>query len=460
VKFTLPLLFVLVSTIPLSAGEFRVGFGEVDVTPKLDPKKPVFLAGFGQNRKATAVHDPIMAKAVVFADGDAKVAIVCVDVVGLFQPTVARVRAKLPGFQAVTVSSTHNHEGPDTMGIWGPNPFTSGVDPAYLASLEAGVVEAVQIATKSLQPAKAVIGKSKAPELLNDTRDPIVLHDEIVALRFEDAKGKNVGLVVQWNCHPETLSSGNTAISADYVAGTVAELKEKFGCPVVYLTGTVGGLMTSLRVPVKNEKGEELKDGTFEKADRFGRLVGRSAIRALEHAEAVTLTPFDTRRQALLLPVDNPIFKLAWQLGVLNRGIYVYGDDPFTEKREPGKDIASSLALESEVNLWKLGELGIAIIPGEIYPELVLDKVPDPADPNADFPDAPVEPAIYPNLKTKHRMLIGLGNDELGYLLPKRLWDENAPFTYGRKKAPYGEVNSLGVRAGPIVCEAFRRLAK
>src|SRR5262249_5576998 len=101
------------AVLPVHAGEMalRAGFGEVDVSPALDGK-PVFLAGFGHNRKATRVHDPIMARAVVLDDGKTKVALVSVDVVGLFREPVERVRRQLPGFAYVLVSSTHNHEGP------------------------------------------------------------------------------------------------------------------------------------------------------------------------------------------------------------------------------------------------------------------------------------------------------------------------------------------------------------
>src|SRR4051794_17806326 len=104
--------------------DLRVGFGEVDVTP--DVSKSVWLAGFGKGRKATGVHDPIMARAVVLATGKHKIALVSVDVVGLFHETVERVREELQGFMYVLVSSTHNHEGPDTLGLWGPNLFQSG----------------------------------------------------------------------------------------------------------------------------------------------------------------------------------------------------------------------------------------------------------------------------------------------------------------------------------------------
>ena len=56
-------------------------------------------------------------------------------------------------------------------------------------------------------------------------------------------------------------------------------------------------------------------------------------------------------------------------------------------------------------------------------------------------------------------MLIGLANDELGYIIPKRQWDEKAPFCYGRTSAQYGEINSLGPETAPLLCAAFRELA-
>jgi hypothetical protein len=90
----------------------------------------------------------------------------------------------------------------------------------------------------------------------------------------------------------------------------------------------------------------------------------------------------------------------------------------------------------------------------------VLGKVQDPADPGADIPDAPVEPAIYAQLKGKHRMIVGLGNDEIGYMVPKRQWDVKATFCYGLKKAQYGEENSVGPDAAPIICTTFMELVK
>lgn len=452
-----PLL--LFSTSVRAAGpSLTVGFGEVDVTPELG-KKPVFLAGFGHNRPATKVHDPIMARAVVLSDGTHKVALVSVDVVGLFFPSVENVRKQLPGFRYVLVSSTHNHEGPDTLGLWGKSPFQSGIDPEYLKRVEDGAAKAVQLADKTLQPAAAKIGSAKGPELLHDGRKPEVKHDDLVAVCFEPRDGgKPLGILVQWNCHPETLDDTNTEVSADYVHYTVKHLADAHGCPIAYFTGTVGGLLTSLKVPVKDDAGRELKDGTFEKTERYGRLVGKLADKALAAAAPATLTPFDVRTRSVLMPVENPLYRLAAGTGVLNRPMYTYTGNPTPKEFAETKDLTKSVAVKTEVGYLKLGELVVAAIPGEIYPELVLGKVQEPADPGADYPDAPAEPAIYAQLKGKHRMLIGLANDELGYFVPKRQWDEKAPFCYGLKKAQYGEVNSVGPEAAPIICGVFKSL--
>lgn len=436
-----------------------VGFGEADITPTLGDK-PVYMAGFGQNRKATKVHNPLMARAVVLMNDNRKIAIVSVDLVGFFHPNVEQVRKQLPGYHYVLVSSTHNHEGPDTLGLWGPNPFASGIDAEYMKHVEASIVKAVSSANAAAQPRKAVIGSAQAPELLHDNREPYVKHDELVAIQFNDERDQPAGIIVQWNCHPETLDSRNTEISADYVGYTVQHLRERYRCPVLYLTGTVGGLMTSLKVDLKDADGKPLADGTFAKTERYGREVGKLAERALKDAKPISLTPLEVRSRLIYLPMANKLYQLGRQLGVLKRQAFLWTGDPNQAEPADDREVEKPLCLRTELAYLKLGDLEIAAIPGEIYPELVLGKVQDPPDAGADFPMAPVEPAIYAQLTSTRRMLIGLANDEIGYIIPQRQWDEKSPFCYGRKKAQYGEINSIGPEAAPILCRAFRDLVK
>ena len=53
-------------------------------------------------------------------------------------------------------------------------------------------------------------------------------------------------------------------------------------------------------------------------------------------------------------------------------------------------------------------------------------------------------------------LLVGLANDELGYIIPKRQWDDEAPFAYGRSSKQYGEVNSIGSETAPIIMQRWK----
>ncbi len=55
-----------------AADQLEVGFGAVDVTPKLVEGVPIWLAGKEYNRPATGVHDPLFARAVVLRAGGRK----------------------------------------------------------------------------------------------------------------------------------------------------------------------------------------------------------------------------------------------------------------------------------------------------------------------------------------------------------------------------------------------------
>ena len=456
------LALAALSLAPLApAGELTVGFAEVDITPALGGK-PVYLAGFGTGRVATKVHDPVMARAVVLADGRRKVALISVDLVGLFHESVEAVRKSLPGFDYVLVSSTHSHEGPDTLGIWGRSPFQSGVDPDYLLAVEAGCAKAAKEADARRQAATARVGTAKGPELLHDGRKPVVKHDDLVTLEFRESKGgAPIGVLVQWNCHPETLGDKNTEVSADFVHYTVKHLRAGHKCPVAYFTGTVGGLMTSLHVEVRDAAGALLRDGTWEKTEGYGVAVGKLADKALAAGVAVTLTPFLVKTRVVLMPVENNLYRVGKQAGVLKRKMYLLdGAKPDPAAWVETADATKPVGVKTEVGYLRLGELEIAAIPGEIYPELVLGQVQDPPDPGADFPGAAVEPSIYGQLTAKHRMLFGLANDQLGYFIPKRQWDDKPPYCYGLKKSQYGEINSVGPDAAGLVCETFRELVR
>jgi hypothetical protein len=98
----------------------------------------------------------------------------------------------------------------------------------------------------------------------------------------------------------------------------------------------------------------------------------------------------------------------------------------------------------------------IATLPGEIYPELTNGGIT--RYPGADYPDAAFEPTLRAQLKSKYQFILGLGNDELGYLIPRAEWDDQPPWLLNRPQRWYGEVNSVGPDVAGVVLRGLARL--
>ena len=359
-----------------TAAELLAGFGEAEITPEITKDKPVYIAGYGMGRVATGVHDPLMARAVVLASGKQRIALAAVDLVGLQYPEVQAIRARLPHLDYVLVSSTHNHEGPDVIGIWGRNPFHRGVDPAYLDLVVNRVVQAIERAEKNLQLVTAAFGTAEDESLVGDSRQPIVKDGVIRVVKLNRASSSDpAGLIVVWSCHPESLGSKNTLLTADFPWATEAALRDRHKCPVLYLSGSVGGLMAPPDGRIHDANGKELLEGDFEYARRYGEEVAALATKAAGAAEPLELAPFVVSAWPIALPVENKLYKAARAVGVLQRkGVPWTGDFENIGKPVAANSDEQLAAVESEVAYLRLGDLHVAGLPGEVYPELLHGK--------------------------------------------------------------------------------------
>jgi hypothetical protein len=428
------------------------GFTKRTITPTLGDG-PVYMAGFDSDRRATGVHDDLWARAVAVSDGNERVVIVSVDLIGVFLADVEKARMLLrerTGEVSLVVTSTHNHEGPDTMGLWGPGRFTSGVDPEYLDRVRRTIVDAAADALDRLEPARLVLAKTRTPALIVDGRLPEVVDDEMVVLQAVAGDDRTLGTVVSWSSHPEALGGENTRITADFPHYLNRRLEETLGGTAVFLVGSIGGLMTPLGLELIDGAGRPIPPDSFALARAVGERAARAAIEALRTSgQPSRSTTVEYRSTRVFLPLENRLFRLATVLGVLDRA--VYSDGEFATATF-GDD------LQTEIGLLRIGDVEALCVPGEIYPELVIGRIQDPQDPGADLPDAPREPPLEGMLTSEYRLVIGLANDEIGYILPRSQWDTEAPFAYGRKEPQYGEINSVGPSAAPILAEAFADL--
>jgi hypothetical protein len=428
------------------------GFAKRTITPVLEDG-PVYMAGFGSDRRATGVHDDLWARAVAVNGGRERVVVVSVDLIGVFLADVEHARSLLQeraGEVSLVVTSTHNHEGPDTMGLWGPGRFTSGVDAEYLDRVRHAIVDAAADALDRLEPARLVLAKTRTPSLIVDGRLPEVVDDKMVILQAIAEDGHTLGTVVSWSSHPEALGGENTRITADFPHYLNRRLEETLGGTAVFLVGSIGGLMTPLGLELIDGAGHPIPPDSFALARAVGERAARAAIEALRTSgEPSRSTNVEYRSTRVFVPLENRLFRLATVLGVLDRTVYSDGE-PATATF--GDD------LQTEIGLLQIGDVEALCVPGEIYPELVTGRIQDPQDPGADFPDAPREPPLEGMLTSEYRLVIGLANDEIGYVLPRSQWDTEAPFAYGRDEPQYGEINSVGPSAAPILAEAFAAL--
>lgn len=455
----------------------------------------VFVAGFQGNRLATGIRgvneglvgegDGIDVRVLVLDQGEVRVAVLAVDTVGIFRPDVTRIRAAFDeagaDVDAVIVHALHNHEGPDTMGLWGEGPLVSGYDSsAYGAQWRAAAVEATLEAIGALEPVTAIRTGSidsslaqpgGASNLIRDSRDPWVVDPTVSVLSLEGEGPEPIVTLVNYGCHPETLGSLNTLLTADFVHAmrrTVeqgsqwrrAPGRDGVGGTAIVINGAVGGMMTTLGVEVTNPDGDTFSAPSFDKADSIGQLLGEAALDALDSANEVADPKLRVMGNSFELPVENTLYVLGFNAGVIERDELI--------KETPQRIITEMMLLE-------LGPLRMLTIPGELLPEIAIggydgsalhtDEATllddgNPVPPNLDA--APEGPYLLERLTppdAPRPWLIGLGNDELGYIIPQYdfVVADTMPYFDQAEGDHYEETNSLGPEtAGILEAEADR----
>lgn len=450
--------------------ELRAGGAKSVVTPDLRTAK-VYIAGFGNNRVATGVHDDLYVRCVALAAGGQTLLLCSADVIGLFYEDVLKIRQEVriqaPEITHLVIASTHVHEGPDTLGLWGPTPLETGVDRNYLNRLDSTIAATAARAAHSMEPARLTLARDDHPllaSLQSVDRPPIVKDPYLFVMRLTSvATGKTISTVVNWSDHPETLGGKNTKITADYPHWVCQYVENHLGGTAAFFSGSIGKVSTlGNQVAVTDpDTGEVAHDGTWRKAELIGTMIGELALRALESAELAPISAIRIRQGKLFVPLQNDHFRIAEAAGVFagRRPLYTNGsvDTSTVEKEIPGAgrvQFPTGRDVETEVDYIQLrsGEriaAEMATVPGEIYPELTNGGMT--RYPGADFPDAPFEPTLRAHLKAKYQFIFGLANDELGYLIPKSEWDERPPWLRNAQHPWYGEINSVGPDAAGVI---------
>lgn len=441
------------------------------ITPEIAPGlPPVAVAGFGKGRDATGVHDDIYARALVLQAGDTSVALVALDLIGFFHDDVVKirddVRSRYPevGVGSILIASTHTHAGPDVIGLWSPPGRT--VDPGYIAGIRTRAADAVAAAWRARRPARLSFASTDLPQLVQDSRLPRVIDATALLMKVDAQDGhETIATLLDFPSHPESLGRDNTLISSDYPWSARRRLEREFGGVALFFSGDIGGLLTPLGgTMIDPETGEQLVSKTPRATEAYGEEVARQVVAAWRtaHPAAPSGAVLVVRSRAVRVPLKNARFirGLAegriWSRALAADGTLDSEVAVLTILGEAASRVSSLAATSGGTASRGIEPLAqFACVPGEIYPELVLGGVQDPQDPGADLQGASREKPLRSMMSGHYRFVLGLCNDELGYIIPRSEWDLEPPFAYGLTEAQYGEANSTGPDTAPAILDAF-----
>ena len=326
------MMFSIVLASQIYAYEFKVGFAELPITPELidewedtnndaqfdsDIDKwtdvngnnqfdAVWMAGFQNKRAAQGVKDDLMAVTAVIDDGQTRIGIISADTIGLMRKFVLSVREEVPeewGLDYIMVHATHNHEGPDTQGLWGPGFLKSGVDDGYMEQLKTAFIRSLKTAIDNLEPAEMSLALIPTNPLtpIKDKRKPIVIDDDIRAILFSRPDGSIIGSLINFGIHVELTWDKNLELTSDvagYLRRGVSEgiyynnqlIRAGLGGTTLWLTGNIGGLMTSGPTdPIYDPVLEKMiTKPSHSKARAYGYSLANSVIDAFQAGEFKT----------------------------------------------------------------------------------------------------------------------------------------------------------------------------
>jgi len=330
-------LALLVCATPLAArAEFKAGFAERDITPEVGMEVP---GGYGK-AFSKRIHDPCKVRAVVFDDGQKRVALVGLDALGVPRSLVLAARAGIqqrcgiPG-DAVMIGASHSHSSGPIIMIQ-PGDFdhasdlvkdlaynkSSCADPAYLVKVRDAIVEAVVAANDARTAGTASFDFGREETVAFNRRirmknglsfshpgkgnpDNVEfagpVDPQVGVIGCWNAEGQLTGCVVNFSCHATTSGPW---VSANWIYYLEKAIQGFYGADtkVVFLQGACGDV-----TQVNNLDPHANPDGDAW-AQFVGGRVGAEAVKVLVGMSQTRTTdvPVDVKSKTWSIPRRAP----------------------------------------------------------------------------------------------------------------------------------------------------------
>ncbi len=436
--------------------KFTCGFASSILTPDDVTKKNYYIAGYDSDNPAKGVLDDMFARAVYIDDntGTGGVIMCAVDAVGISRHDINLIRkdvitsGKIPNLKSINITATHSHSAIDTQGLWGEKIYKCGRDEEFMADLRKKTADAIIRAYEHRADGKLYYSVKQTEDMQFDCRTPDTFDSNLTKIRFESFDGEKNIVIVNFASHAELLGSSTKNVSADFPAYMIKEIEKKNkNCDAVFFNGAIGGMISAKEI--KKVYREEIDCEAYTK--QFGKTLGELVNSMTDEKELPCC--INIRSVSVKIKAANFVLILARLLKVLNNDIIR------NRKR-------NEAFIYSEVGFLEVGngEIGIFMIPGELFPELYNGEF------LTEYMSATGKRAGYTVLKdmtdAKHTFVLGLCNDELGYIIPDNdfFLNEKLPYIESGKdrfgRNHYEETNSTGPDTARTILDSMNNLIK
>lgn len=349
----------------------------------ITPPHGIYQIGYGDRTRGNrGMHDDLTATALLFDDGNKRLALVACDLLCLNEFIVDRIRSAVGFGTDVLVCCSHTHSGPIGYADEKSNRLSRG----YIDSLVQRVAQAVQQAQSQLQPAQLTWSQSSAAIAVNRRERQADGHIEIGinpdgpvdrgvnVLSVLSASGARLATLVNFACHGTVLGPDNLLISADWIGAMRRRVENELGGMALFLQGATGDLNPEMgwKTP-----------GVWELMQRQGEQVADAAISACQqNAEPLKGAPVGLVRQEIWLPFEaeanTPTPPTDYRKKILvmdNLPAWMsFLTDSLLRQRYPWRSRiearAGHWATPLRVNTARIGDLGLVTFGSETFTEL------------------------------------------------------------------------------------------
>lgn len=430
---------------------------------------PAWIAGFGMGRAANGVLNDQWARALALRAGETTIVFCVVDTVGYMMNHMDQVRDLVPaslGVDYVVMAATHVHEARDTIGIWGADVSSTGLDPDYMRLVRERAAQAITQAVERLAPARIEFVSfflrdvdqdpstpGLQPEirrLVGDNRDPFILDDQVRMMRLVRADGSEapgtpptpdasgsrapegprsstIATLVNFASHPEYEGARQRLLSSDFAHWLRIAMERGADGPdaddepeepgiggiTLFWNGALGSQIGPNKLLLRGWDGSAVAEDSHDASRVVGSQLGYWALRALHGASDLptrrtmldgTSVSISFRRARFFLRVQNTAYHIAFRSGLFDREVYNY---------EPGRPIRFDRDqnipdIRTELAVLRIGPAQFFTIPGELDPMLFVGTrgerayTPPSYNGGRPVPDGIENPPVIPDEEIPH----------------------------------------------------------